>query len=63
MLDEATSQIGTAMEEKLYGMCRRLGITVISVGHRDTLRQYHDMVLKIDGQGTWNLSDINARVN
>ena len=58
VLDEATSQIGVQMESKLYSLCRMLGITVISVGHRDSLRQYHNMVLHLDGAGGWTLNNI-----
>ena len=59
VLDEATSQVGTQMEGKLYRICRLLGITVISVGHRGSLRQYHDRVLHLDGDGGWTLEDIS----
>lgn len=59
VLDEATSQVGTQMESKLYGICRLLGITVISVGHRDSMRQYHDRVLLLSGDGGWTLENIS----
>ncbi len=59
VLDEATSQVSLEMEERLYGLCRLLGITVLSVGHRDSLRQFHDKVLRLDGRGGWTLEDID----
>ena len=48
VLDEATSQIGIDMERYVYEKCLQLKITVVSVGHRDSLRQFHDMELHID---------------
>lgn len=54
-LDEATSALDEAAEKRLYELvCRRLPETaVISVGHRGTLREYHNRCLKLDGQGGW----------
>ena len=34
LLDEASSSISGAAEALLYGLCRRLGVAVLSVGHR-----------------------------
>jgi putative ATP-binding cassette transporter len=28
---------------------------VVSVGHRPTLKEYHDTVLELDGTGAWRL--------
>ena len=58
MLDEATSQIGVAMERVLYEHCATLGITLLSVGHRDTLREFHHMELNIETGGSWSLKPI-----
>ena len=60
MLDEATSQIGVDAENLLYNLCRDQGITLVSVGHRHSLRQHHDMELHLDGQGGWSLTDITT---
>ncbi|XP_074658385.1 lysosomal cobalamin transporter ABCD4-like [Tubulanus polymorphus] len=57
-LDEATSQIGLQAESTMYNLCRELGITVLSVGHRESLKQYHDCQLHLDGKGGWTLTDI-----
>ena len=60
VLDEATSQLGLGMERKLYAKCRDLDITLLSVGHRDTLRQFHDVELRLNGQDvTWSLQEIH----
>ena len=64
VLDEATSQVGVAMERELYLTCARLGITVLSVGHRDSLREFHQRELHIDAQsGRWHLNNITHNNN
>ncbi|XP_069118173.1 lysosomal cobalamin transporter ABCD4-like isoform X2 [Argopecten irradians] len=62
VLDEATSQVGFAAEEKMYEMCSRLGITVLSVGHRQSLHKYHVMEIVLDGQGGWRIQPITDNV-
>jgi vitamin B12/bleomycin/antimicrobial peptide transport system ATP-binding/permease protein len=49
ILDEATSALDEPTEERLYGLIRNLRHrpTVISVGHRSTLRQFHDNICDI----------------
>jgi vitamin B12/bleomycin/antimicrobial peptide transport system ATP-binding/permease protein len=48
-LDEATSALDEASEAKLYGLLRAAPWrpTIISVGHRSTLRSFHDQVLDV----------------
>jgi putative ATP-binding cassette transporter len=49
-LDEATSALDEASEARLYGLLRTVlwRPTVVSVGHRSTLRKFHEQVLEID---------------
>jgi ATP-binding cassette subfamily D (ALD) protein 4 len=42
----------------MYGKCQELGITVISVGHRESLKAYHHCQLHLDGKGGWTFDDI-----
>lgn len=58
VLDEATSQIGLEAEREMYEICHELKITVMSVGHRDSLRQFHHVDLNLDGKGGWSLQPI-----
>ena len=37
----------------LYSLLEEIGATVISVGHREALREYHDFVLELTGDGSW----------
>jgi len=60
VLDEATSQVGVAMERHLYSTCARLKITVLSVGHRDSLREFHHLELHIGDLGSWQLHPIDS---
>ena len=57
VLDEATSGLDVANEERLYGLLKAAGITYISVGHRSSLLQYHNTALELQGQGQWALTD------
>ena len=47
VLDESTSAVSLDMEDKMYQECKRLKITMISCGHRESLRQYHTKVLSV----------------
>lgn len=53
VLDESTSALDVHVEEHVYAMCKKLNITLLSVGHRPTLMKYHNYLLKLDGSGSW----------
>ncbi|RUR73150.1 ABC transporter ATP-binding protein [Chlorogloeopsis fritschii PCC 6912] len=55
ILDEATSALDLANEQKLYQQLRTQPATLISVGHRPSLLQYHEYVLELDGNSNWQL--------
>ena len=55
ILDEATSALDLANEKNLYEKLRSSGTTLISVGHRPSLLQYHEYVLEIDASSNWRL--------
>jgi putative ATP-binding cassette transporter len=54
-LDEATSALDEANEQLLYERLRELGISYVSVGHRSTLKAFHDHLLLLRSDGTWEL--------
>eukprot|EP00408_Alexandrium_pacificum_P026839 CAMPEP_0171203564 /NCGR_PEP_ID=MMETSP0790-20130122/25585_1 /TAXON_ID=2925 /ORGANISM="Alexandrium catenella, Strain OF101" /LENGTH=302 /DNA_ID=CAMNT_0011669027 /DNA_START=9 /DNA_END=915 /DNA_ORIENTATION=+ len=55
VLDEATSALPVRDEANLYQLFRSRGIGYISVGHRESLLEYHDLVLEVCGAGAWRL--------
>ena len=57
-LDEATSQLDTSNEQKVYEMLRSEDITVVSVGHRKSIRQYHSVEISINSDRSYNVSNI-----
>ncbi|MEI6534207.1 MAG: ABC transporter ATP-binding protein/permease [Verrucomicrobiaceae bacterium] len=54
-LDEATSALDEENEQNLYELIKSTNTTYVSVGHRSTLIQYHDLVLEIGKEGHWTL--------
>ena len=57
ILDEATSALDVDNEKALYNILSQLAITYISVGHRPTLKAYHDRILFIQGDGGWEIRE------
>jgi vitamin B12/bleomycin/antimicrobial peptide transport system ATP-binding/permease protein len=55
VLDEATSGLDVANEERLYRELQSSGTNFISVGHRTTLTAYHENVLEITPGGSWKV--------
>lgn len=47
ILDEATSALDINNEEHLYSLLLETGITFISVGHRSTLKKYHQLIINL----------------
>lgn len=56
-LDEATSALDTANEGALYSQLGELKMAVVSVGHRESLRKFHDRVLELAGDSSWQVID------
>ena len=55
VLDEATSALDKANEARLYSLLKKLDIHYISVGHRQSLLDYHDKVLELQGDEKWRV--------
>lgn len=52
-LDEATSALGEDDERLLYEHLRESGMSYVSVGHRSALRKFHDYILTLEKDGTF----------
>lgn len=60
ILDEATSALDVPTEEILYQQLQETSITFISVGHRPTLKNYHQQLLEITANESWKLKAITT---
>lgn len=58
-LDEATSALDEPNEQLLYERLRDLGISFVSVGHRSTLKPFHDHLLVLRTDGTWEIGPVD----
>ena len=58
-LDEATSSVSLAVEELFYRELEKLKITVVSCGHRESLKAFHDMILTINDDSSYSLQELN----
>jgi vitamin B12/bleomycin/antimicrobial peptide transport system ATP-binding/permease protein len=62
-LDEATSALDESSEARLYGLLRAASWkpTIVSVGHRSTLRNFHDDVLDVTAFCPWQEQPLHVR--
>ena len=59
-LDEATASMDEGLEDAMYRLLKSElpNTTLISVGHRSTLKRYHRQQLQIFTDGSWALNEI-----
>tara|TARA_Y100001970_G_scaffold154268_1_gene188904 strand:- start:12571 stop:14553 length:1983 start_codon:yes stop_codon:yes gene_type:complete len=55
VLDEATSALDIDTEKRLYNLLQTRELSLISVGHRPSLKEFHQNVLELNGEGEWKL--------
>ena len=60
ILDEATSALDNANEKLLYQLLQDAKITFISVGHSSSLVKYHQQILKLNPDLTWELDSLSS---
>ncbi|MHC0062931.1 ABC transporter ATP-binding protein/permease [Nostoc sp. UIC 10890] len=58
ILDEATSALDLNNEESLYQKLQETKTTFISVGHRESLFNYHQWVLELSQDSSWQLVSV-----
>lgn len=61
VLDEATSALDVENESKLYSHLQTTQTTYVSVGHRPSLKQYHDLLLELFEDNNWQLKIITSK--
>lgn len=62
ILDEATSALDLGNEERLYQHLQAKETTFLSVGHRSTLTNYHQSLLELSQDKTWQIKQPLALV-
>lgn len=58
MLDECTSAVSVDVEGHLYTYMKSIGVTLITVSHRDTLWKYHDYMLRFKADKTYEFGEM-----
>jgi putative ATP-binding cassette transporter len=60
ILDEATSALDSGNEASLYGRLRDSGTTLISIAHRAAVLRHHTHVLRLMGDGAWEVHEASG---
>lgn len=58
ILDESTSALDLRNEENLYQQLQQTQATFISVGHRESLYNYHQWALELSENSSWQLAPV-----
>lgn len=58
VLDEATSALDVDNETNLYNCLKQRQINYISVGHRPSIINFHDLVLQLQANNRWQLMSV-----
>ncbi len=60
ILDEATSALDSGNEASLYARLRESGTTLISIAHRPAVLRHHTHVLRLLGDGAWEVHEASG---
>jgi len=55
LLDESTSALDHGWEKTVHELCHAFNITLVSVGHRKSLYNYHERILQLSLDGSWKI--------
>lgn len=61
-LDEATSALDEDNEKLLYEILEKDQLTFVSVGHRSTLKPFHNDLLTLEGSGKWSREAMKGKM-
>ncbi|GJQ10265.1 hypothetical protein GpartN1_g2056.t1 [Galdieria partita] len=62
LMDEASSALDLKSEKKLYSFLQESDTIYVSVGHRPSLLQYHNLLLRLTGRAEWEMEEIRETV-
>jgi vitamin B12/bleomycin/antimicrobial peptide transport system ATP-binding/permease protein len=60
ILDEATSALDSTNEAALYAQLRASGATLVSIAHREAVLRHHTHVLRLVGDGSWEVVEASG---
>ena len=60
LLDESTTALDAESERHLYSLLRETKIRYVSIGHRASLLEHHDVQLDLGENGAWKLSRVGG---
>jgi putative ATP-binding cassette transporter len=63
ILDESTSALDLENEVRVYDLLLQLGVTVVSVGNRPSLVAFHDRILRMMGDGEWQMEEPQWKID
>lgn len=58
LLDEFTSSVDQSTEQLMYECLRRSGCAYISIAHRDTVRKFHNVEIRLKNDSTYEIIQI-----
>lgn len=58
VLDECTSAVSTDVEGLMYSHAKDLGITLITISHRPSLLKYHQLLLDVKGDNSYEIINL-----
>jgi len=58
VLDECTSAVSVDVEGHLYTYMKSIGITLLTISHRETLWKYHDYLLQFKGDKKYEFTEM-----
>lgn len=59
VLDECTNAMSEEIEDKMYEAAHALGITCVTVSHRESLKRHHVWQLNLTGDGKWTFERLD----
>ena len=58
LIDDCTNAVSGEIETKLYMLLKEKRITLFTVTHKNNLFQFHDYILRLNGEGEWSFEEI-----